>query len=186
MIDIAKARALCAAATPGPWTFTTCYGVATVEHGPDRDAIAHAVDYLQVGDEYDNASFIASARTLLPEALDALEQEHKMSSSLAERTDEFDVVLDLASSTLSDGSTVEAMRLARGLMAMETYMDKMANRIEALERENAALWNLLSEADHLVGFCSDPYMGPPLQRCGDCPVCRFGDALAALAPEVKP
>lgn len=62
-----------------------------------------------------------------------------MSSSLAERTDEFDVVLDLASSTLSDGSTVEAMRLARGLMAMETYMDKMANRIEALERENAAL-----------------------------------------------
>jgi len=75
MIDIAKARALCAAATPGPWTFTTCYGVATVEHGPDRDAIAHAVDYLQVGDEYDNASFIASARTLLPEALDALEQE---------------------------------------------------------------------------------------------------------------
>jgi len=55
--------------------FTTCYGVATVEHGPDRDAIAHAVDYLQVGDEYDNASFIASARTLLPEALDALEQE---------------------------------------------------------------------------------------------------------------
>jgi hypothetical protein len=75
MIDIAKARALCAAATPGPWTFTTCYGVATVQHGPDRDAIAHAVDYLQVGDEYDNASFIASARTLLPEALDALEQE---------------------------------------------------------------------------------------------------------------
>jgi hypothetical protein len=75
VIDLAKARALCAAATPGPWTFTTCYGVATVQHGPGRDAIAHAVDYLQVGDEYDNASFIASARTLLPEALDALEQE---------------------------------------------------------------------------------------------------------------
>ena len=70
-----------------------------------------------------------------------------MSSSLAERTDEFDVVLDLASSTLSDGSTVEAMRLARGLMAMETYMDKMANRIEALE---ARVKELSAERDDVA------------------------------------
>ena len=94
MIDIAKARALCAAATPGPWTFTTCYGVATVEHGPDRDAIAHAVDYLQVGDEYDNASFIASARTLLPEALTEIERVYTMNARVNDRLSDLTATLE--------------------------------------------------------------------------------------------
>ncbi len=53
--------------------------------------------------------------------------------NLGELTDEFDVILDLASSTLSDGSTVEAMRLARGVQAMESYIERQAARIKRLE-----------------------------------------------------
>lgn len=53
--------------------------------------------------------------------------------NIAEKTDQFDVVLDLASSTLSDGSTVEAMRLARGVQAMEAYLNKQCARIVELE-----------------------------------------------------
>ena len=164
MIDIAKARALCAAATPGPWTFTTCYGVATVQHGPDRDAIAHAVDYLQVGDEYDNASFIASARTLLPEALDALEQERAVCVTITtalkqaiverdplkaevERLTQSDrnVILNAAYSKMAKMFDVKEVRQKIDHSLFDDTFEVMevlitaCDLIEALERENAAL-----------------------------------------------
>ena len=47
-------EAVAKAATPGPWNYTTCYGVAFIE-AKDREAIAHAVEYLTP----DNASYIA-------------------------------------------------------------------------------------------------------------------------------
>ncbi len=50
---------------------------------------------------------------------------------LAEMTDQFDVVLDLASSTLADGSSVESMRLARGIQAFEAYTNKLLAVVEA-------------------------------------------------------
>lgn len=57
MIDLAKAREICAKATPEPW-WNNCF----VALG-DRD--------LQEAE--DNADFIAFARTALPEALDEIE-----------------------------------------------------------------------------------------------------------------
>ena len=61
MLDLDKLEELCKAATPGPWRYTTAYGVATIESKEDR-GIAHAVDYMETS----NADFIAEARTALP------------------------------------------------------------------------------------------------------------------------
>lgn len=61
-------------------------------------------------------------------------QGSKPVNDLAERTDQFDVVLDLASTTLADGDTVCAMRLARGVMALSDYADGLVRRLTDLER----------------------------------------------------
>jgi hypothetical protein len=53
-----------------------------------------------------------------------------MNHEIAAHTDEFDVVLDLASSTIADGDTVCAMRLARGILALEAYANVRLAKLE--------------------------------------------------------
>lgn len=50
--------------TAGEWNYTTCYGVATIED-KDKNAIAHAVEYLKTTD----ADFIALMGTVAPEIM---------------------------------------------------------------------------------------------------------------------
>lgn len=64
---LAGLKALEAAATKGPWRYSTCYGVATIESASGD--IAHAVDYLNVGDKHDNATLIATSRNIFPELI---------------------------------------------------------------------------------------------------------------------
>jgi len=166
MIDIAKARALCAAATPGPWTFTTCYGVATVQHGPDRDAIAHAVDYLQVGDEYDNASFIASARTLLPEALDALEQERAVcvtiTTALKQAIVERDPLKAEVERLTQSDRNIEGEGWLRGLTLIANFAESpQFPVILALKAENTRLTATLKK----IGFAGSDC--PPAMELED-------------------
>lgn len=71
--EIAKARALCEAATPGPWTAE--YGTsdrAPTINGPARPGVAGFPVPVRVASNQD-AAFIAAARTLVPVLLDALE-----------------------------------------------------------------------------------------------------------------
>ena len=73
---LARIRALTDAASPGPWfdeernldkqwDLTTVYYTFHNGETPDRDLVAEAA--------YDNAEFIAAARTTVPALLDALE-----------------------------------------------------------------------------------------------------------------
>jgi hypothetical protein len=75
--EIAKAKVLCEAATPGPWEDqSTCIAQdvapwATVVGLEDRGAPYMRYDELVIAPQ--DAAFIAEARTLLPKALEALE-----------------------------------------------------------------------------------------------------------------
>lgn len=86
--DIAKARAVCEAATPGPWQQHPDYPV-TVDDGRNM-----AFDC----DTEEDAAFIAAARTHLPAALDALEQsrarEAQVEKELAEAVGLLRMLLD--------------------------------------------------------------------------------------------
>ena len=70
---IAELRALCDAATPGPWVIEDCLGftASIVRTGPG------VADFMQARTVEDNR-FVAAARTALPEALDALEAERRL------------------------------------------------------------------------------------------------------------
>lgn len=59
---------LCEEASSGPWYYTNCYGVATIE-SKDNSGIAQAVSYLK----YLDADFICESRTALPELIAEVE-----------------------------------------------------------------------------------------------------------------
>jgi hypothetical protein len=68
---------------------------------------------------------------------------------LGEKTDRFDVLMDLAESTLMEGkTTVEANRLARGVMALAAYIDEQLLLVRKLEAvvEEGRKW--LAAADY--------------------------------------
>lgn len=75
--EIAKARALCEAATPGPWTAE--YGTsdrAPTINGPARPGVAGFPVPVRVASNQD-AAFIAAARTLVPALLEELESARR-------------------------------------------------------------------------------------------------------------
>lgn len=55
--------------TKGPWRFSTCYGVATIEKLKSRDPIAQAVNYIDKQD----AHLISDYRTMAPKLAAALQ-----------------------------------------------------------------------------------------------------------------
>lgn len=67
--QLAEWKKITEAATEGPWTYDTCYGVAFISAAKNKP-IAHAVDYLVP----DNATFIATARTAMPLLLAEVER----------------------------------------------------------------------------------------------------------------
>lgn len=100
---LAKLRALCEAATPGPWHL-----------GGQWDGKTHAVNDgydLGVADAYPsrvgneplvaNARLIAAARTALPALLDALERERAENARLKEALRPFGEYLDTAAFDLN-------------------------------------------------------------------------------------
>lgn len=68
-IDLAKAKAICEAATPGPWTNTLDDVRAYYPHHDHRMAKASTEA---------NAHFIAFARTALPQAIEEIERLRKL------------------------------------------------------------------------------------------------------------
>lgn len=84
-MKVSDIQAICDGASIGPWTFETCYGVATITN-PDGD-IAHAVEYLTP----DNASFIAASRELVPAML-AIIIALKAERAAADRVDDADPI----------------------------------------------------------------------------------------------
>jgi len=95
--DIAKARAIIAAATPGPWDTISGSTVRAVNVEADlavpifdgrapidwhkKKNITHSVLCRAYADEVNNATFIAAARTGWPAALDEIERLHKLLSN---------------------------------------------------------------------------------------------------------
>jgi hypothetical protein len=75
---IAELRALCEAATAGPWRVSmTGYSVKSNDDDAPTIAIPHGVSVLtskQIDRWLANAEFIAAARTALPDALDEIER----------------------------------------------------------------------------------------------------------------
>jgi len=67
-MDIKRLRALCEAATPGPWDATSFPSRIVTQDG------TMIVDFIPMTDD---AKFIAIARTALPKALDEIEQLQK-------------------------------------------------------------------------------------------------------------
>lgn len=65
---IAQARELSKEATPGDWSYETCYGVATVT-AQGHDDVAHAVEYLN----FRNAEFVVFARNNIERLCDEIE-----------------------------------------------------------------------------------------------------------------
>lgn len=65
-----RAREISAKATPGRWTYTTCYGVATIEHVGSTRTIAHAVEYLNAGKQRNDADALIAWRSLILPLLD--------------------------------------------------------------------------------------------------------------------
>jgi len=63
-VNIEELKKIADGATKGPWDYSCCYGLATIESSTDF-AIAYAVDYL----EPDNATYIA---TFNPQRVKAL------------------------------------------------------------------------------------------------------------------
>lgn len=68
---ISKLRALCEAATPGPWTTLE----DEYEEGVVRDSAGHDIiaETMLSGGSHDDARFIAAARTALPLLLEVAE-----------------------------------------------------------------------------------------------------------------
>lgn len=70
---IAELRALCDAATKGPWRHSS-EGAGWAVLGPEWE---HLVQLGELDTDLDLAVFIAAARTALPEALDEIERLRK-------------------------------------------------------------------------------------------------------------
>lgn len=60
-MTIEEIKGLCLKASPGPWTYSTCYGMATIECRSSRESVACAVDYLTPN----NADLIVRTPTLI-------------------------------------------------------------------------------------------------------------------------
>lgn len=68
-------------ATKGPWHYSTCYGVATIEGKADRSVpIAHAVEYLKTLD----ADLIAEYRSAAPILAREIEKQRETIEKLRE------------------------------------------------------------------------------------------------------
>lgn len=77
--EIKAARALCEAATPGPWAFMNeAYPWVAGAVDEDIACPSTVIEFNECGEQaHSDARFIAAARTLLPAALDALEQARR-------------------------------------------------------------------------------------------------------------
>lgn len=75
---IERAEKVLEGTSPGPWRYSTCYGVATIE-SPSGD-VAQCVEYLTPN----NADFIARSRTLVPELVEALKRVDERNKLLRE------------------------------------------------------------------------------------------------------
>ena len=68
MIDLTKIRALCEAATPGPWELEPVHGDLVTPNGTYQ-----AKSYQGIGDyRPDDLALIAESRTLIPELCDEI------------------------------------------------------------------------------------------------------------------
>ena len=100
---IAQQRALCNAATPGPWE-SKHYG-RYEDH--DECCIALPDDSIEPS-KYENADFIAAARTALPAALDEIERLAADNAALRSRVDSLARERDALQSDFYDVITADS------------------------------------------------------------------------------
>ena len=124
--EIQRLRALCDAATDGPWDASDpAMGYVQIMGGFDGDAddngacvfiSTHVADIIDNRDEIANMDFIVAARTVLPAALDEID---RLSASLSKVTAERDAGIE-ANHALVAANTDLAKKLAEALHDAET------------------------------------------------------------------
>jgi hypothetical protein len=144
MIDLPHARALCDAATPGPWT---TWGTAYDPKVFTSNGLLVA-DLPSYNDMHD-AAFIAAARTLLPAALDELEKWQAPGSwgTWADLERERDTALATAAAWEE-----QARLYAQNAEFHHDRVEQQQATIEALVRACLNLTQLLPDKMHDEGF----------------------------------
>jgi hypothetical protein len=92
--EIAAARTLCEAATPGPWTFKSPdapAGAVDIYHPDDGRDDCRVAEWVQEIHEDRNASFIAASRSLVPRLLAEVD---RLRADLGRATTERDAAME--------------------------------------------------------------------------------------------
>lgn len=119
---IRESRAVCDAATPGPWLAMRDYvyfGQIRAVQYPDR--FEHVADMPESDDRENDFAFIAAARTALPRALDIIEAQAKQ---IAEQQAQLRGIADVYSAWANGDEPEGAPSARRTLNAIGDIMRK--------------------------------------------------------------
>lgn len=148
--EIKSARALCDAATPGPWKHVRGPAARDVLYDANgRELLFTSNEYYARADlEENDAAFIAAARTLVPRLLDEVEQARRELSEAHDiANDQIRQRTNLAAFVEGEAWRMAALRavLADAMALLDTVnpdysrdeWERLANRIAALKSKVA-------------------------------------------------